>query len=438
MSSSSSTEGQLDVLILGAGIAGLAAARALAERGLRAVILEARERVGGRIYSLATSEGVVELGAEFVHGLPPELCSLIEDAGAETIERDGTMVRQSWEGEFAEDEQTEDGDLFAPLKQLADLSEDMSFAQWLASSDVPQEQQPALRGYVEGFNAADAERISAQSLGVQQKAEASIEGDRARHVRGGYSQLTQYLANRVREMGCEVRLEHVVQTLRWGAGEVTVKTNKGSFSARRCIVTFPLGVLQHANREGGVRFDPEPAALAQARRLAMGSAERFTMIFRERWWERSERVSSKKLRTMSFVFTPRHMPPVWWTKHPEPEAMPKLTGWAGGPRAARLSGRSPEELGASACGELAQIFGLPEQAIRNALVATHMHDWSLDPWARGAYSYVPAGALDAPMAMTKPEADTLFFAGEHTDITGHWGTVHAALRSGVRAATQIL
>jgi len=303
---------------------------------------------------------------------------------------------------------------------------------------VPQEQRPALRGYVEGFNAADAERISAQSLGVQQKVEESIQGDRARNVRGGYSQLTEYLANRVRKTGCEIRLEHVVQAVRWGAGEVTVKTSKGSFAARRCIVTFPLGVLQHANREDGVRFEPEPAALAQARRLAMGTAERFTMIFRERWWERSERASLKKLRTMSFVFAPRHMPPVWWTKHPEPEAMPKLTGWAGGPRAARLSGRRPEELGTSACGALAQVFGIPEQEIRNALVATHMHDWSLDPWACGAYSYVPAGALDAPMEMTKPEADTLFFAGEHTDITGHWGTVHAALRSGVRAATQIL
>jgi len=197
-------------------------------------------------------------------------------------------------------------------------------------------------------------------------------------------------------------------------------------------------VLQNVNREEGVRFDPEPVALAHARRLVMGSAERFTMIFRERWWERSKRVSSKALRTMSFLFTPQHTPPVWWTKHPESEALPKLTGWAGGPRAEQLTGRSPEELGIAACRELAEVFGLPEQQIRDALAGTYMHGWSLDPFARGAYSYVPAGGLDAPMAMTEPEADTLFFAGEHTDITGHWGTVHAALRSGIRAATQIL
>jgi monoamine oxidase len=94
-------------------------------------------------------------------------------------------------------------------------------------------------------------------------------------------------------------------------------------------------------------------------------------------------------------------------------------------------------LGRAACGELAAVFVLPEQTLRDALVATHWHDWSRDPFSRGAYSYVPAGALDAPTAMTRPAAGTLFFAGEHTDITGHWGTVHAALRSGLRAATQI-
>lgn len=426
------------MVVIGAGIAGLAAARMLSGNGLRTVILEARDRVGGRIDSLQTSAGVVELGAEFVHGQPPELWALIDEAGATTIERNGAMLREYGDGRLIEDEETEDGDLFALLDQLADLPADMSFADWLESSDVPRGQRPAMRGYVEGFNAADANRISAQSLGIQQKAEESIHGRQARHIRGGYSQLTNYLANHLREMGCEIRLECIVQAVRWSMRDVVIETTGGVFRAPRCIVTLPLGVLQHANREDGVRFDPEPAALAHARRLAMGVAERFTMVFRERWWERSERAGAKALRTMSFLFTPQHMPPVWWTPHPEPEALPKLIGWAGGPRAANLSGRSAEELGNAACRELAEIFAVPEQQIRDALIATHMHDWSLDPFSRGAYSYVPSGAMDAPMAMTQPEADTLFFAGEHTDITGHWGTVHAGLRSGVRAATQIL
>ena len=426
----------MDVLVLGAGIAGLGAARALAERGMRPLVIEARDRVGGRIYSLQTGKGVVELGAEFVHGKEPQLWSLIKEAAAETIERDGAMLREGATGELAQDEHVEE-DLFDPLEQLGDLPHDMSFADWLASSNVPKEQHAGLLGYVEGFNAADAKRISALSVELQQKAEERIEGDRAWHVRGGYSQLAIYLANRVRKLGGEIQLGAIVQSVRWSAGEVVVETNSGVFRAPRCIVTLPLGVLQRVNREGGIVFEPEPAAIDHARRLVMGSAERFTMIFREPWWERSKRVNEKALKAMSFLFTFRRSPPVWWTPHPEPQALPTLTGWAGGPRAAKFIGRDADQLGAEACSGLAEVFGIPEQQVRDALLATHKHDWELDPFAYGAYSYVPAGALDAPAAMAEPECNTLFFAGEHTDTTANWGTVHAALGTGLRAAQQV-
>lgn len=139
-----------DVLVLGAGMAGLAAARALAERGMRPVVLEARDRVGGRIYSLQTGQGVVELGAEFVHGREPQLWALINEAGADTVERNGSVMREDTPGELAEEEHVEE-DLFDPLDRLADLPEDVSFAEWLASSDLPKERHIALRSYVEGF-----------------------------------------------------------------------------------------------------------------------------------------------------------------------------------------------------------------------------------------------------------------------------------------------
>jgi len=98
----------------------------------------------------------------------------------------------------------------------------------------------------------------------------------------------------------------------------------------------------------------------------------------------------------------------------------------------------PAELGSDACATLASVFALDQHLVRSALIATCSHDWAGDPFARGAYSYVPAGAVDASAAMAEPQANTLFFAGEHTDITGNWGTVHAAIRSGLRVAAQIL
>lgn len=426
-----------DVLVLGAGIAGLAAARMLAELGLRCIVLEARDRIGGRVYSLQTPQAVVELGAEFVHGHDPVLWQLLEEAGAKTSQRRGAMLREDFDGELEEDDEREAGSGFEVLDQLADLPHDMSFAQWLRDSDVPEEERSALQGYVEGFNAADAHRISARSLGIQQKAEEDIDGDHSWHVSGGYSQLAMYLLNRLQERGAEIRPNTAVECVRWSEHEVTVRTNSGVFQAKRCIITVPLGVLQQVNREDGIRFDPEPAAIAHARRLAMGTAERFTMIFSERWWEKSQCVSKDALRTMSFLFTLKRMPPVWWTRHPEPEALPTLTGWIGGPRAEAMVGRSADDLGEQACRELAEVFGLPAGQVRDALVATHRHEWQTDLFSLGAYSYIPAGALDAPTQMSIPESGTLFFAGEHTDTTGNWGTVHAALRSGLRAAEQL-
>lgn len=423
-----------DVLVLGAGIAGLSAARALAEAGHRVLLLEARERAGGRILSLATEHGVtMELGAEFVHGRAPELWKLIDESGSDTVERGGATLRELTQGKLTEDEDTETGDLFEPLDRLADIKDDLPFSEWLRHSDVPQHEQAALLGYVEGFNAADANRISARALGVQQKAEDDIEGDRLWHVRGGYAQLTEFALQRVQQLEVVIRFDCIVESICWQDHDVRVQTNRGVFRAPKCIVTLPLGVLQSS-----IAFDPEPRAITAARRLAMGNAARFTMIFRERWWESSPLLYPDALRHLSFLFTPHRVPPVWWTTHPEKPKLPTLTGWAGGPRAANIAARSAEELGREACAQLAAVFDTPQERVAGALLGSYMHDWTADPFSRGAYSYVPAGALDAPGIMSQPEAATLFFAGEHTDTSGHWGTVHAALRSGLRASSQVL
>jgi monoamine oxidase len=165
----------------------------------------------------------------------------------------------------------------------------------------------------------------------------------------------------------------------------------------------------------------------------MGPVRRFTLLFHERWWATHDEV---KLPKLSFLFAHDAMPPVWWTAHPWKTRT--LTGWIGGPRSAAFDQFTREQVGDSACRELAKIFALPLSFLRNQLVCCATHDWQTDPLTCGAYSYVPAGSLDAVLKMATPVLDTLYFAGEHTDLTGHWGTVHAALRSGVRAARQVL
>lgn len=439
MSAAAGSSATWDVLVVGAGIAGLGCARVLAERGLRVCVVEARERVGGRVRTERVVGQVVELGAEFVHGWPEELLQLIAEAGLHVNERGGSQV-QFADGQLEEERDGEE-DRFGPLEELRGFAgEDVSFADWLRGQDVPEWVRVAVTGYVEGFNAADAEVISARSLGVQQQAEEAIEGDRLGHVREGYAEVAEWLAARVRAAGGEVLCGVAVEAIRWGVGRVALETTAGEFVGTRAVITLPLGVLQ----AGVVRIVPEPRAVIEAAGLMrMGDVCRFSMVFGRRWWEEVE--PQPVMRELSFLFDvevrsgaaeARDEVGVWWTTHPEKSAI--LTGWVGGPRARGFLAKGDEALRARAVRQVARMFAVTEERVRAEMVGFGAYDWSADPLARGAYSYVGVGGVEASARMGEPVEHTLYFAGEHTDVTGHWGTVHGALRSGLRAAGQVL
>ncbi len=421
-----------DVLIIGAGMAGLTAARTLADAGRRVLILEAQHRIGGRILTQRIGDETLELGAEFIHGHPPELWALIQEAGLTARERGGAQI---WFHNGAlGDSGSEVSHAFQSLEDLKDFNgPDLSFAEYLDHKQPSPEERTALIGYVEGFNAADHRQISAAALGVQQKAEDAIDSDRLYHLVGGYDQLPQYLADRIAESGGSLRLDEPVREIHWQPGHVEALTLNGSFTARQAILAVPLGVLQN-NR---ILITPRPdSTLAAGSNLRMGNARRFTLLFRERFW--ASLCPQPALAELSFLFAFDQMPPVWWTPHPE--SSNSITGWIGGPRSAALEAAALDSntLGREACATLARIFGIPADRVQQQLLGCYTHDWQNDPFALGAYSYVATGGLDASRQMSTPVADTLYFAGEHTDLTGQWGTVHAAIRSGLRAAAQIL
>ncbi len=419
-----------DVVVVGAGMAGMTAARNLAEAGLKVLVVEAQDRIGGRILTQHIDGVAIELGAEFIHGRPSELWAIIDEAGLETCERSGAQV--CFEEGALTDCSGEMDAIFDPLEKLKDFDgPDMSFSEYLDREQTPMEERSSIIGYVEGFNAADHREISAASLGAQQRAEDETGSSHNYRLRGGYDQLPTYLAGRVAACGGTVRIGTPVNEIRWQRGRAELITDAGSFEAAQAIITLPLGVLQ----SGSVTISPPPEhVLEAAGRLRMGQACRFTLLFRERFWERLS--PQPALRELGFLFAFSQMPPVWWTPHPERSRT--ITGWVGGPRSAALAGLDEAEFARQACAALAQIFSLEESRIRGWLQSCHSHDWRQDRFTLGSYSYVATGGLDASRRMTVPVADTLFFAGEHTDITGHWGTVHAAIRSGLRAANQIL
>jgi len=460
---------EYDVIIVGAGAAGLAAAARLAQSGKRVALLEARERIGGRIFTrhLPAAEGrapmSVELGAEFIHGLPSATWSLVGQAKLSAYELEGSeisLINGHWAPPVNQPATHAIADMMKWLE--AHPGCDMSFAEYQTANPIDAATDAAAANYVESFNAADRRRIGIASLAAQQRAEDAIDGDRLFHVAEGYDAVMNFLASQFRAAGGELMLGAAVQRIDWQRGGVHIVTAcrgaAGTGTARRIVgaaaageelrarqalIAVPLGVLQADT----VEFSPAPAEfLANARRMAMGDVVRVSLLFRERFWRdrRSPSIPEdvrRKLADLSFLFTPADVPPTWWTPNPEPT--PMLTAWIGGPRATELRRSIAADGDALALprrclATLARIFELPFAELQTLLVSWHDHDWSADPYSRGAYSYVPAGASDAPVKLTAPVEDTLYFAGEHTDVTGHWGTVHAAIGTGVRAAEQLL
>jgi monoamine oxidase len=423
--------GSKRILVVGAGMAGLTAARHLAEAGRKVLVLEARDRVGGRIRTLRDQGEILELGAEFIHGHPPELWDLIHEAGLETYALDGKAVCQR-QGRLRKC--AEQGEMFRFLHGLEKWKgPDLAFADYPPLQTLSQEKWEEVVNYVQSFNAADYRKIGVHALAVQQQAEEEIGSDEIFRVREGYDRVPEFLAGKVREAGGRIELSRTVEKIEWERGRVSVFVRDGGemaqYSAEQAVIALPLGVLQQL----GVLFDPVPDTLLAANQLAMGPVRRFTLVFRERWWATLDQV---KLPKLSFLFAHDAMPPVWWTAHPWETHT--LTGWIGGPGSAAFDQFTREQVGDAACKELATIFALPLDLLRSQLICCATHDWQADPLICGAYSYVPAGALDAVLKMATPVHQTLYFAGEHTDITGHWGTVHAAMRSGIRAARQVL
>ncbi len=413
-----------DCIVLGAGMAGLTAARRVAEAGKRVLLLEAQGRIGGRMRTrhVPGLARPVELGAEFVHGRPPELLALLDEAALAITEGEGDQlcfldgrVQACPEDEGA-------WKLVAGMAEVAERDGDMSFNHYLAQADASAADKERARNYVEGFNAADAGVIGIAGLAQQQAAEDAIDGDRVARVDRGYQALAEYVGQRAEAAGASVLLHTPVDQVRWSRGRCAVQAMDGrDWTARLVICALPLGVLQNAPE----MFAPRPEqALAAAAGLRAGAVERIVLEFRERWW-------AQGYPHLHFLFAQGCHPPTWWTT--AAIESPLLTGWAGGPNA-HIS-EDGDALGREALRTLEQIFG---RSLGGELVRVHHHDWQLDPYARGAYSYVPVDASGAPATLAQPVENTLLFAGEHTDITGHPGTVHGAMRSGLRAAGQAL
>lgn len=440
------SRGAADVLVIGAGVAGLAAARALSRAGLRVILLEARDHIGGRIHTSRHNSMPmpIELGAEFIHGEPSDTREIVEAASLIVCEvadnhwllRNG-VLRQK-ENFWPELEKI--------FRRMSRATTDQSFRQFIdecCKSEELAEARSLAIAYVEGFHAANAERVGVHAL---MRDGQTPGGKKQFRILSGYDRIAEWLRAGIEPQSSALHLNTVVREINWDRGHVRViaQSQTGNrlkpFAAKRAVITLPLGVLKApADAPGGVRFIPDLMDKREAaNRLEVGQVIKVILRFREQFWGESPRVEQAggSLSPMSFLHSPDEDIPTWWTF--QPVRAPVLTGWAGGPKAEELSLRGEKFVIERALDTVARLFGVGRELVEDQLEAWHMHDWQADPFSRGAYSYVPVGGLGAQKLLARPIAETLFFAGEATHYEGENGTVAGAIASGKRAAAEVL
>lgn len=437
-----------DVVVIGAGAAGLVAARRLRAAGLAVVVLEARDRIGGRILTFRSPDLPipVELGAEFLHGDATLTRELLAEAGADVVD----IEPEQWEARGGAVRRTQMWrDVERVMARLdAQRDSDRSFAEFLASPDARDLDPRAIESvsaFVEGFHAADLGRVSERALARDPGLESALEAAR---VPAGYDRLIAQLADPLDDT---LRIRHVVERVDWSEGHVRVRgsadRNPFALEARACIVSAPLPLLRtDQSGPGAIRFEPAiPELDAVHRSIVCGQVVRITLVL--------DSVPAALLRPglpqdvdglhgEFFLHTPREPFNVCWPL--TPASAPVLVAWSGGGRCAALprpvgapvataddDARAPDAVAAIAIDGIERAAGL---ALRPAVRFAVWHDWRDDPFSRGAYSYTVVGGSEPEPPVA---ANTLFFAGEA--FAGESiGTVEGALETGEQAARALL
>lgn len=424
-------ENSFDIIVIGAGAAGLMAAWELAQTGKRTAVIEAKDYVGGRAHTITDKnfDLPVELGAEFVHGNLELTQMLLKKAGVEQY----TVKGDIWQDEDDElDEQRDFIEDYSALnKKFKEVKEDISVAEFIEKYLQGEEFEEArftLKNYVEGYYAADTNKASTFAL----KEELNTSSDEQYRVEGGYVKLIDYLNQQCIEKGVQLFLSAPVKEIKWKQDAVEVVTEQKSITAKKVLVTVPVGVLQ----SGTIRFSPAiPETINAAKKLGFGPVIKTMLQFDEAFWKKKEFTQQKDLQKLSFIFS-KAVIPTWWTYYPKDAAM--LTGWSGGPHAEEIKDLSNEEILQKALESLSEIFNVSVNLLQLKLKGWHIANWVNDRFSCGGYSYEVVNGKETRQIIKEPIENTIFFAGEGLYDGPEIGTVEAALYSGRETAYQII
>lgn len=418
------------VVVIGAGISGLATAKKLQANGFKVIVLEGRDRTGGRIWSSDTLGAKLDLGAAWIHGIDNNpITTLAQEVGAQTSVTDfDALYMYDGTGTELEDAEMEVAEttfkqIIAQLvaeKSSADPATALNTAvdRVLAEFNLSARLRQIVRWYITSEVELELASDLAELSHKHWDEDSKFPGKDVVFP-GGYQQLTDSLAT-----GLDMRLNHVVNKVEYTENKVTITTGQGIVQGDRVVVTLPLGVL----KAGAVTFLPTlPAEKVGAiGRLEMGTLNKLALKFSNRFWpEKAHRMGILEDNTdTTFEF--------WnMTVH---NNEPILVALFRGAHARLLEQKTDQEVVALAMVNLRNMFG---SAIADP-IGFERTKWHSDPFSVGAYVHVPPGAQASDFdLLSEPVENRVFFAGEATNDT-YWGTVHGAYLSGQREADRII
>lgn len=423
------------IIIAGAGAAGLMAARELIPAGYEVVILEARERSGGRIFTRQEEafNTPVELGAEFIHGKLPLTLALLKEYGLEKKECGGRFY-SIVNGEFRNNPEIVMDYHHELEKQLKDTKRDSSVQHFL-QTHFPEPRYQLLRHsvtkFVEGYDTADSHTASLLAF----KEEWLGAESKQYRLEGGYGRLMAALEIECMKAGAAIFFEQVIKEIHWQKDHVTVKTSSGNtMEADKMLITFPLGVWKlNPESTAGFRFVPEIKQWREAAgAMGYGSLIKFLIQFSTRFWNKKSvnQWTGIENEEIGFVFSDEAVP-TWWTQYPDEN--PLLTGWLGGPNSLKYTDCSEQELLKMALASLEKIFNEIQEPKAYSII-----NWNKDPFSAGSYSYAIPGDKALKKILNTPVESTLFLAGEALHNGKSSATVEAALHSGKEVAEKII
>ncbi|MGL4559806.1 MAG: flavin monoamine oxidase family protein [Afipia sp.] len=402
----------IDVAIIGAGAAGLAAARALEGSNLSVLILEARERIGGRSQTVILPDNIVfDVGCEWLHSANKNaFVTIARDLGFEVNETRPRWREQSLNAGFpaqAREEFLAAMDAFdTRVETASDLPQDTPASKWLEPGNRWNAQIDAISTYING---TELDRVSTYDFDAYEDTGINW------RVRRGYGALiAAYGAS------CPVALNTKVTLIDHSGARIKIETSQGTISARKVIVTAPTDLI--ANQS--IRFHPAlPDKVNAAAGLPLGLADKVMLALDDPGALPSD---GHLYGALDRVGTGSY--------HLRPMGQPCISGFFGGTFARELENAGDGALAAQAIDELVMLLGSDFRRKLRPLAETR---WAHDPFALGSYSHALPGHADDRAVLAAPVDDRLFFAGEATS-PNFFTTAHGAQETGVRAAGEVV